>query len=87
MVDKTEEHFYEAELYGLKGELILQPSNVQSLVSSVKEAEACFQTTIEMACRQQAKSLELRATTNLARLWQQQDKKDEARQMVGEIYG
>jgi predicted ATPase len=42
---------------------------------------------IEIACQQQAKSLELRATMSLARLWQQQDKKDDARQLLAEIYG
>jgi len=51
------------------------------------EAKACFLKAIEIARKQQAKSLELRATVSLARLWQQQDKKKEARQMLAEIYG
>jgi adenylate cyclase len=51
------------------------------------EAEACFLKAIEIAQKQQAKSLELRATMSLARLWQQQDKQAEARQMLAEIYG
>jgi len=51
------------------------------------EAEACFQKAIEIARRQQAKSLELRAVVSLSRLWQQQGKKDEAWQMLSEIYG
>ncbi len=50
------------------------------------EAEACFLKAIEIARQQQAKSLELRAAMSLARLWQQQGKKDEARQMLAEIY-
>ena len=50
------------------------------------EAEACFQKAIEIARRQQAKSLELRATMSLARLWQQQGKKEEAHKLVSEIY-
>ncbi len=51
------------------------------------EAEACFHTAIEIARKQQAKSLELRAVMSLSRLWQQQGKKEEARQMLAEIYG
>ncbi len=50
------------------------------------EAEACFLKAIEIARRQQAKSLELRAVMSLARLWQQQGKKEEARRMLAEIY-
>ncbi len=50
------------------------------------EAEECFWKAIEIARRQQAKSLELRAVMSLARLWRQQDKKDEARQMLADIY-
>jgi class 3 adenylate cyclase/tetratricopeptide (TPR) repeat protein len=49
-------------------------------------AEACFHKSIGIARKQQAKSLELRAVTSLARLWQQQGKKNEARQMLAEIY-
>ncbi len=51
------------------------------------EAEACFRQAIEIAQRQSAKWLELRAVTSLSRLWHQQGKKDEARQMLAEIYG
>ena len=50
------------------------------------EAEACFLKAIEIAQRQQAKSLELRAVMSLSRLWQQQGKKQEAHQMLAEIY-
>ena len=51
------------------------------------EAEACFLKAVEIARRQQAKSLELRATTSLTRLWQQQGKEEEARQMLADISG
>jgi predicted ATPase len=50
------------------------------------EAETCFHKAIEIARRQQAKSLELRAVMSLARLWQSQGKQDEARQILAEIY-
>ncbi len=49
--------------------------------------EECFLNAIEIAQRQQAKSLELRAATSLARLWQRQGKQHEAHQMLSEIYG
>jgi predicted ATPase len=99
LVDQTGERFYEAELYRLKGQLTLQKFQVSSfkfqvensLGSSVQslesEAEECFHKAIEIARRQQAKSLELRAVMSLSRLWQQQGKKEEARQMLAEIYG
>ncbi|MBI3303157.1 MAG: hypothetical protein HYZ72_13910 [Deltaproteobacteria bacterium] len=51
------------------------------------EAEGYFLKAIEIARKQQAKSLELRATVSLARLWQQQGETKQARQMLAEIYG
>jgi predicted ATPase len=85
-MDKTGERYYEAALYRLKGTLTLR-SKVQGPKSYVeKEAEECFHAAIEIARRQGAKSLELRAVMSLARLWQQQGKKAEARQLLAEIY-
>jgi predicted ATPase len=90
MVEQTGERVYEAELYRLKGELTLQQLKVasrKSLTPSTQaEAEACFLKAIEISRKQQAKSLELRATMSLARLWQQQGKTTEARQMLAGIY-
>ncbi|MBI3797574.1 MAG: tetratricopeptide repeat protein, partial [Deltaproteobacteria bacterium] len=98
VVDRSGERVYEAELYRLKGTLTLQkfqvsgskfqvPPNTQHLAPNTQEeAEACFLKAIDVARRQQAKSLELRAVMSLARLWQQQGKKEEARQMLAEIY-
>jgi predicted ATPase len=51
------------------------------------EAEACFHKATEIARRQSAKSLELRAVMSLSRLWQSQGKKKEAHEMLAEIYG
>ena len=86
-VNKSGERFYEAELYRLKGELTLKQSRVRDPESEVqKEAQAYFLKAIEIARQQQAKSLELRAVMSLSRLWQQQGKKDEARQLLAEIY-
>lgn len=101
-IDKTGERFYEAELYRIKGELTLHKSRVgfahhdvavteagtvgRAHPTAEDEAEACFLQALAVARKQQAKSLELRAAMSLARLWQQQGKKDEARQMLAEIY-
>jgi predicted ATPase len=79
-VEQTDERHREAELYRLKGELLL-------LQGDDAEAEASFHKAIEVARRQQAKSWELRATVSLCRLWQQQGKLEEARQLLTEIYG
>ena len=62
-------------------------SSQLSVPSSQAEAEACFHKAIETARQQQAKSLELRAVMSLSRLWQQQGKKNEAHEMLAEIYG
>jgi len=81
LVDTTGERWYEAELYRLKGVLLLQQSS-----SNQTEAESCFHQAIAIAQNQQAKSLELRATTSLARLWQQQGKRQEAHDLLAPVY-
>ncbi len=87
-VEKTGERYCEAELYRLKGELTLQESKVESQRSlAEEEAEACFRKAIEIAQKQQAKSWELRATTSLARLWREQGKREEARELLAPVYG
>jgi predicted ATPase len=50
-------------------------------------AEACFQQALDVARRQQAKSLELRAAMSLSRLWQQQGKQAEAHALLAPVYG
>ena len=69
-------------MHRLKGELLLAraPENPA-------DAEACFRQAIDIARRQSAKSLELRAVLSLSRLYHQQGKKEEARRMLAEIYG
>jgi predicted ATPase len=81
LVDKTGERWYEPELHRLKGALLLQQST-----DNHAEAQACFHRALDIARRQQAKSLELRAATSLGRLWQQQGKRAEARQLLAEVY-
>jgi predicted ATPase len=81
LVDKTGERWFEPEIYRSKGALLLQQS-----VDNHAEAQACFHRALDIARRQQAKSLELRATTSLGRLWQQQGKRAEAHDLLAEVY-
>lgn len=81
LVDKTGERWYEPELYRLKGILLLQQNS-----DNQGEPEACFHHAIAIAQSQQAKSWELRAATSLARLWQQQGKRAEARELLAPVY-
>ena len=105
--DKHAEHFYEAELHRLQGELLLRqsvgagrhpdPRDVrQGPAAGVgaadqsplqMEAEAAFQRALDITRRQRAKSLELRTTLSLSRLWQYQGKRTEARALLAPIYG
>jgi predicted ATPase/class 3 adenylate cyclase len=87
IVNQTGERFWEAELYRLKGELTLQSQFQNSQFKGRDGAEECFREAIEIARRQNAKSLELRAVMSLSRLWWTRGKKAEARQMLSEIYG
>jgi TOMM system kinase/cyclase fusion protein len=81
-VYKTGDRHHEAELYRLKGELLLQQAR-----RSDDEAETCLHQALDLARHQQAKSLELRAAKNLTRLWLQQGKQAEARALLAPIYG
>jgi predicted ATPase len=82
LADKNDERWWEAKLHRLKGELLLQLSSDHQA-----EAETCFHRALAIARRQQAKSFELRAATSLARLWQQQGKRQEAYNLLTPIYG
>ena len=85
--NKTEQRWLEAELHRLAGELTLQKFNVQgSQFKGEDEAEECFQKALDIAGQQGAKSWELRAATSLARLWQQQGKVEEARELLAPVY-
>jgi predicted ATPase/class 3 adenylate cyclase len=82
LVEQQEERWWEAEIHRLRGVLLLrQPETTQA------EAEACFQQALDVARRQQAKSLELRAAMSLSRLWQQQGKRAQAYELLAPIYG
>jgi predicted ATPase len=74
--------YYEAELYRLKGELLLGVS-----ADNHAEAEACFHQALDITRRQQSKSLELRAAMSLSRLWQRQGQRAAAHGLLAPIYG
>jgi predicted ATPase len=82
---------WDAELYRGKGELVLaregKDQKAKDKDEKLSEAEACFHKALEVARGQSAKSLELRAAMSLNRLWQRQGKRDEARQLLADIYG
>jgi class 3 adenylate cyclase/predicted ATPase len=82
LLEATGERWYEAELYRLRGELVLQHA-----IAEPGEAEACFQQALTIARRQQAKSWELRAEISLARLWQRQGKRAAAHALLAPVYG
>jgi predicted ATPase len=82
MVESQGEHMWQAELFRLKGELLLVPAG-----AACDEAERCFQQALAIARAQHARYWELRAATSLARLWQQQGKPHEAYQVLAAVYG
>jgi len=82
--------WWEAELHRLRGELLLlraAKSHPAQDSQEQHEAETCFQHALDVARQQQAKSLELRATMGLARLWQRQGKRAQAHTLLAPIYG
>jgi len=78
---KTEERWWEPELQRLRGELLRSKSK-----NNDAEAESCFLTAIESARDQQAKSLELRAAMSLSRLWRDAGKRQQAGQLLADVY-
>jgi adenylate cyclase len=77
--EETGERFWEAEIHRLKGELLL-------LAGEGACVEACFQTALDLARRQGALSLELRAATSLAGLWKDTGRGQEARPLLAAVY-
>jgi predicted ATPase len=80
LIEQHEERYWEAEIHRLRGVLLLRQA-------PPAEAEAWLQRALDIARRQEAKSLELRAAMSLARLWQEQGKRAEAYELLAPIYG
>ncbi|MDQ3011950.1 MAG: hypothetical protein M3X11_14735, partial [Acidobacteriota bacterium] len=96
--ESIEEHYFQAEHYRVKGDLLVKTAKSDPLPDSdaampddqqsiFKEAESCFQLAIEIARRKQAKSHELRAAMSLCRLWHEQGKREQARELLSGLYG
>ena len=83
LVASTKERFYEAEICRVKGELLLKHGRS----NTVAEAESCFRQALDISRAQSSKSWELRAATSLARLWRDQGKRAEARDLLAPVYG
>jgi predicted ATPase len=81
-VQETDELWWEAELHRLEGEILLAAAGDGD---RGERAEACFRRALEVAGRQGATSLELRAALSLSRLWLQQGQTQEARQLLNPI--
>jgi tetratricopeptide (TPR) repeat protein len=81
-IERSKERWCEAEAYRIAGEIALN-----SLARDPAKAEAYFDRALAVARHQQAKSWELRAAMSMARLWRDQGKQDEARELLAPVYG
>ena len=80
MLETSGERWWEAELCRLRGELL-------RLSQEQRESEVWFQRSLNVSRHQEAKSLELRAAMSMARLWRDQGKRDDARDLLAPVYG
>ena len=81
-IETTKERWYEADIYRIAGEIaLLSPE------PDAAKAEAYFERALAVARQQQAKSWELRAAMSLARLWRDQGKVQQARELLAPVYG
>ena len=81
-LEKNKDRLWEAEVLRLSGEIALMEK-----VPSATKAEAHFERALAVARQQQAKSWELRASMSLARLWRDQGKPRQARELLAPVYG
>jgi predicted ATPase len=82
MTETSKERWSEAEINRVAGEIVLK-----SAAPDAAKAEAYFERALSVARQQQAKSWELRTAMSIARLWRDQDKRDEARDLLASVYG
>jgi class 3 adenylate cyclase/predicted ATPase len=82
LIEKTKERWYEADLHRITGEIMLLSPEPKAA-----KAETSFGRALAVARQQQAKSWELRAAMSLARLWRNQGKVQQARELLAPVYG
>jgi predicted ATPase len=80
-IETTKESWFQAEVHRVAGEIALKPS------PDAAKAEAYFARALSVARAQQAKSWELRAAMSMARLWRDQGKPQQARELLAPVYG
>ncbi len=81
-VERSKEKWCEAEVNRVAGEVALR-----SPAPDTEKAEAYFEHALAVARQQRAKSWELRAAMSMARLWRDQGKRDEGRELLAPVYG
>jgi predicted ATPase len=81
-IETTKESWYEAEVHRVAGEVALRSPD-----GGATKAQTCFERALAVARQQQAKSWELRAAMSMARLWRDQGKPQQARELLAPIYG
>jgi predicted ATPase len=81
-IEMSKERWYEAEVHRVAGEITLQSGEPDAA-----KAQGYFERALAVARKQQAKSWELRAAMSMARLWRDQGKRDEARDLLAPVYG
>jgi predicted ATPase len=81
-IDKNKETWFEADVHRVAGEIALKSPDIGSV-----KGETYFEQALAIARQQQAKSWELRAAMSMARLWRDQGKRDEARELLAPVYG
>jgi predicted ATPase len=82
LAQETGEHWSDAFLHRTRGEILLKRDG-----ANTAPAAQAFLTAIVVAQQQKARSFELRAATSLARLWRDQGKVSEARELLAPVYG
>ena len=82
MIERTRERWFEADVHRIAGEIALK-----SPQPDAAKAEAHFERALAVARQQQAKSWELRAAMSMARLWRDQGKPQQARELLAPVYG